>query len=85
MSWNYRILRRRYVGWENNTGPTHEDMYGIYEVYYDEEGKPTKCSENPAYLEFDHIESLFDTMCKIQRVFEKPILEYDTLEKYTNV
>ncbi|MET3878841.1 hypothetical protein [Chitinophaga sp. OAE865] len=39
MSWNYRVMKRK-----NKSG---EYEFGIYEVYYDEEGNIESWTENP--------------------------------------
>jgi hypothetical protein len=66
MTWNYRILRHA-AGW-----------CAIHEVYYDEKGRPTSCSENPQDLSGSSVEELGASLKLIARAFEDAVLEYDS-------
>ena len=70
MSWNYRILKRRYG----------EDVsYGVYEVYYDDEGRVVACSEWP----LEPFGETFDDLAADLQLFAaaatRPALDYDEI------
>ncbi len=62
MSWNYRVVR-------------HEDHLRIYDVYYDEHGKPLGRHEDPTYIYGESVESLREQIDWILKATSKPILE----------
>ena len=69
MNWNYRILK------------TPKGL-SIYEVYYDEDGKPHSCAENPI-LDF-HVESEEDIKEEIKiikKAFESPTIDFKDFGK----
>lgn len=70
--WNYRIAFKVYG---------EEKMYGIYEVYYDEEtGRPSSSSvENmrPLGSSLEELKGDFEYM---KLAFDKPVLNWETLE-----
>ena len=69
MSCNYRILK------------TPKGL-SIYEVYYDEDGKPISCTENPI-LDFhvDSEEDIKEEIKIIQKAFESPTLDLKDIGK----
>jgi hypothetical protein len=54
-------------------------MYAIHEVFYDEEGEPWTCSEDPVCPEGDTLEALREELGHYQRALEWPVLEYEDL------
>ena len=62
MTWNYRVV-------------SYEDHLRIYDVYYDDNGKPTGRHEQPTYIYGDTIGSLREQIDWILEAFNKPILE----------
>jgi hypothetical protein len=71
MSWNYRVVR---------TG----QGFGVFEVYYDETGRPDGTTERPI-LDFycDTPEDLLHELELIKAAFEKPPLEMKSIESGT--
>ena len=69
MSWNHRVIRRKYPG-----GGV---LWGIHEVYYDDDGKPRSCTENPIRIQEYSVSDLKKTMKRIRRALKKPALKYE--------
>lgn len=65
MSWNHRILASEHK---------NEMYYQIYEVYYDDNGKPNSYTENPITIGGDNIESIKWQLDHISKCLDKPIL-----------
>ena len=58
----------------------HKDgRYAIHEVFYDEEGEPWTCTEDPVCPEGDTLEALREELGRYQRARESPVLEYTDL------
>ena len=85
MTWNYRVIHRRYEDANVVNGRVFEDQpavvdtYAIHEVYYDAAGAITGWTANaiPA-----HGESLADVrwaLAKMRRATREPVLEYADL------
>lgn len=82
--WNYRVIRTDHKPIGNlKMGPT----FNIYEVYYDEEGNPTACSQDPlppmGEADPDHedlddngLESLRHALELYTQALERPILKW---------
>jgi len=68
MTWNYRVVKR---------GHGEDTFYGIYEVYYDEDGKPEYITENPIYPIGDSVKELTEDISYMLTAFGKPILNYE--------
>jgi hypothetical protein len=51
--------------------------YGIYEVYYNDLGQPTACSENPVEPFGETFEELCNDLRYFTAAMEKPVLDYD--------
>ena len=67
MSWNYRVLKRG-------------DDYGVYEVYYDQEGNPHSMSEDPITPTAESLQDLSDTLQLFLEALQKDALNYETLK-----
>ena len=69
MSWNYRVVRKTfpYDG--------HEE-FGIYSVYYDEDGKVDGMSIDPASIHSYSVEELEETLKLMKECLQKPVLDY---------
>jgi len=53
MTWNYRIIRHK--------GEVSEWL-AIHEVFYDDEGNPDGCTENPIHIIGDDLEEIEKTL-----------------------
>jgi len=72
MTWNYRIVKR---------GEDEEIFYGVYEVYYNENGEPYLVTEDPINLQAETVEELVEDMTYISKAFEESILTYEDFEE----
>jgi len=68
MSWNYRIMKRKTA--------ESEFEFGIYEVYYNEDGSVKGCSENSLTPVVDNPEGLKHEIEIMLKAFDHEILEY---------
>jgi hypothetical protein len=69
-TWNYRVIKKP----EGN-----EDLYAIYEVYYDSIGQPRSYSVEPCTVYTDSIEDLENELQRLQSALSNSIL---TLEDF---
>jgi hypothetical protein len=65
MTWNYRVVRLDYED---------DSEYGIYEVYYDDDGKPISRTENPVGCVGVDMQELYDSFQYMSIAFSKPTL-----------
>ena len=75
MSWNYRVMKRTY--------PTG-DTYGIYEVYYDDDGITRSWAEGVVGHECGSIEELRDDLEAQIGALGEPVLDYDDEDEEGN-
>lgn len=68
--WNHRVVVKK-VGGENH--------YGIHEVYYDSNGNPTACTEDPVHPFGETFEELAAEIQYFSQALEKPLLDYDSI------
>lgn len=66
--WNYRVMKKR-----NESG---EDEFGIYEVYYDNNGNIKGWTENSLVPVCTSKEALLDELNIMQEAFEREVLIY---------
>ena len=78
MTWNYRIIKDTHT---YNNGKTYP-RYGVYEVFYNDDGSIMTCSQDPEELscvddtDEDALNSLKWTIKKIAEDIEKhPVLD----------
>lgn len=71
MSFNYRLVQ-------------HTNTIGIYEIYYDENGKIDGYAEKPIIVGND-LKDLRGEIEHLKRAFDKPILIMSDLEEKKNV
>ncbi len=69
MTWNYRIMKRK-----DEIG---EYEFGIYEVYYDENGNVSCWTEKSLIPTNTTAEDLFQDMTIMMEAFKKSTLNYD--------
>jgi hypothetical protein len=72
MSWNYRIIRRKFV---SDIVPDGEYSHGIHEVYYDEAKQPYTWSTNPIAPRGETLEDIKGDINLMQKAFNLPVLE----------
>lgn len=64
MTWNYRVVNK-------------DGYLGIHEVYYDEKGLPTSCTEDPTRLSEENLDELKHTLLLYEKAAQKEILNYE--------
>ena len=70
MSWNYRVVCRKF--------PNDEYIYNIHEAYYEDgSDTPHSITTNPCYPEGDSTEELKKDIERFMKAFSRPVLEYD--------
>lgn len=70
--WNHRVIRRTF-----EIGDEIEHQFGVYEVYYDTDGKPIMCTETPVAPAGETIEELRTELERYTKALENPILNYE--------
>lgn len=72
MTWNYRVISKEV------NGVCEETEYGIYEVYYNKDGKPTSCTVNSVSpYSCTDVEDLKLSVELMLPAFDKPVLKYE--------
>ena len=69
--WNYRILAQEYNG---------ELVFGIFEIFYNSDGIPDMCTEDPVGVVGDSLADLSQTLKWMRKALRKPILSYSDFE-----
>lgn len=77
MSWNYRVVK---TVTKIPLGDT-DISYGIYEVYYDENGDIVNISESLAHPISDDLKGLQWNLEKMLEACKKPVIDYNTGEE----
>ena len=74
MNWNHRVLRRK--------DPVHGDWYGVHEVYYNDAGEPTMCTQEPASICGESIPELCRQLDHISMcIHNTEVLEYEQFKE----
>jgi len=75
-TWNHRVIKRTYPR------ETTEDevLYGIYEVYYNEDGSIYGHTEDPVNVMEYSTDELLDTLERMMRCLGKPVLVHGEIE-----
>lgn len=68
-TWNYRIV----------SGDPDHTYVGIYEVYYDDAGRPFARTSDPIGLFGDSVKELRADLSRVLEAFEKPVLSVDEI------
>ena len=71
MAWKYRVIQRKYKD---------EVIFAIYEVYYDNNGKPNGMTEQPSYPHGYSLQELKKYLKKYILALDEPILQWDDFE-----
>lgn len=79
--WNYRLMRRVYL---NPITNLEDVVYGIYEVYYDEQGNPDGWSEHPENVSSESVDGIQWQVEKFKEALIKPMLEYNDGSEASN-
>jgi hypothetical protein len=66
MTWNYRIVR---------STEGEAEYCAIYEVYYDDEGRPEARTERPAHPAGETLEDFADDLQAYQAALSQPVLD----------
>lgn len=66
MFWNYRVIQTTY--------PSGEVDFGVYEVYYDNEGRITAYTEDPVPAVCETIEELRQDLQRMLECLDNPVL-----------
>jgi len=75
MHWNYRVVHSKITG----SGDRVADSFAIHEAFYGstEDGRPHSVTVNPIAPFGENAQELQKDLERMQKAFEKPILEYD--------
>ncbi len=71
MSWNYRVMKEKSPIPGDDT-----EMFGVYEVFYDDAGKLNGYSTNPKHPYGESLEELKADYELMVEAFNKPVLEW---------
>lgn len=77
MGWNYRITKETI---HNKYLAEPEILYGIREVFYDENGDIVNIAEEPDVVS-DSVEGMKDILTKMMACCDKNIIDYNTGEE----
>lgn len=78
MSWNYRVVRRTFQI-PTHEGENEEVLYGIHEVYYNDNGEIWTLTEEPVEVISETAEHMAEVLSMMKRALELPVLDYDEL------
>lgn len=73
MSWNHRVVMKTY---ESSVDGEVREEYGIYEVYYDDDGNVSTLTKNPIPLVGESLADLRWVNEKIAEAIDKPVLNH---------
>lgn len=68
-TWNYRLVK-------SNTG-----IIGVFEVYYDSEGRPCACTAHPAQVMGESVEEILKIVNNMKQAADRPILHMEIFEE----
>ena len=71
MTWNHRVVRKRY----EMTTP----LLGIHEVFYDNEGVPDAVTVDPVGVQGETLGELGEALGWMLKALGQPVLEYDDI------
>lgn len=72
MTWNHRVVRRIF--------PDGEILFGIHEVFYNDDGQPDMVTDDAVRVLGDDIDDLEQTLKWMRKALGQPILEYSDFE-----
>ncbi len=68
MTWNYRLVKRTWGG---------EVLYGIHEVYYDDQGEPESITGDPVGVSEESKGDIMTTLRYMEQALTMPTLNYE--------
>jgi hypothetical protein len=71
-TWEYRVMRRVVKMPDGKD----DEFFGIFEVYYDEDGKTQGWTEAYAYPLGETLEELQDDVAHFMKALQLPVLDY---------
>ena len=74
--WNHRVLVKEY---SDEDGKQFE--FGIHEVYYDDDGVPNMCTEEPVAVVGESLAGLGQTLDWMRACLLQPLLAYADFEE----
>lgn len=73
MTWNHRVVHRKY---DNG-----EETFGVYEVFYDDDGNPDKITTRPVEVMCDSVGGVRQTLEWMTKALRESVLEYSDFEE----
>lgn len=73
--WNYRVIQKEHLG--QNVDLNERCSFGIYEVYYDDNGNITSCTIEPMDPYGTTVDDLKECLTMMQKAFSFPVLDYE--------
>ena len=70
MTWNHRLVRRSENG---------ETWYGIHEAFYDKNKRVRAITKDPIDVIGESVEEVRETLQRMLRALEAPILDYEAI------
>lgn len=70
-TWNHRVVKSVEAG---------DDLFAIHEVHYNDEGEIFGVTENPVVATGGNIEELRETLQRMLRALDTPVLEDGKIE-----
>ena len=83
MTWNYRIGKKT-VEYEFDGRKESEDIYGIYEAYYNDDGEIYATTVEGMEPHGETLEELKSDFEMMQEAFNKEVLDLDTIKYAKN-
>lgn len=74
MTWEYRVIRRKFPSEDGNG---LDEAFWIYRVSYSENGDPVEVSTVEPPPNAEDVESLRAVLTRMARAFDNPILNYE--------
>ena len=68
MTWNHRLVKRTHGA---------QVLYGIHEVYYDEQGNPESITQDPVVVSEQSKGDVMTTLRHMERALTMPTLNYE--------
>ena len=78
--WNTRVIRHHIIYHHKEGTVTDGYIYGIHEVYYDENGKPELYSASEIKAYFYDYKDMFGVIEHIQDAVERTVLEVEEVD-----